>query len=373
MMASSEGVAPALSGVRVCDLSTFAPGPFATQVLADLGATVLKVERPPGDPERRTRPWQFHGLNRGKHSIGLDLRSDADRDLLRSLIAEADVLVEGFRPGVMDRLGFGYAGVAAMSPRIVYVSMSGYGDQGPRANDRGYDTQYQAYSGAIALGRHGTDAPRYNHAYAALDYAAGSYAVIGIMAALMSGQRPVRLEVPVVAAGLAWTFPRLVEERAADGTGQPESQHVFATSDGRWLCVTPVQEADFRGLCAALDRPDLLARPDLQTIPGRDRAVAEINAIIAAALLTGTRDEWQARLAAEGVPVAPVLEPAEIFEDEQVRALDIVRLEPQPHAQLPVLGLAHSVGETLTEYDADGAAVRERGWAGLGKPAAARP
>ena len=122
----------ALRGVRVLDLSTFTPGPFGTQILADLGATVLKIERPgSGDPERDTVPEYFHAYNRGKFSLELDLKNVEDRQVCLDLGAEADIVVEGFRPGVVDRLGVGYAHMVEVNPDVIYASLSGYGQSGP--------------------------------------------------------------------------------------------------------------------------------------------------------------------------------------------------------------------------------------------------
>ena len=138
-----------LTGVRVLDFSIWRPGPYATQLLADLGADVLKVEPPGGDP-MRAFPDLFASLNANKRSIVLDLKDDQDRARAHELVADADALVEGFRPGVMDRLGLGYEAVRERNPAIVYCSISGYGQTGPLAEVPGHDLNYQAFAGVLA-------------------------------------------------------------------------------------------------------------------------------------------------------------------------------------------------------------------------------
>ncbi len=205
----------ALDGLRVLDLSTRATGPFATQMLAELGATVLKVERPPaGDPERHTEPAIFRACNRGKHSVALDVNVDADRRLLDELLADTDVFVEGFRPGVADRIGLGFAAVRARSPLVVYVSLPGFGSSGPRASTRSYDTQLRAVAGELALNAGADGVPRYDAASPTFDFAAAMYAALGVVTSLLGGRTDaVRLEVPILAAGLAWSFARLTDDR----------------------------------------------------------------------------------------------------------------------------------------------------------------
>jgi crotonobetainyl-CoA:carnitine CoA-transferase CaiB-like acyl-CoA transferase len=192
----------------VLDLSQHATGPFATQIMAALGATVVKLEQPPGgDRERHTEPEMFLACNRGKHSIALDLKTDADREVLRRLLSGADVLIEGFRPGVADRLGFGFPAVSAIQPRIIYVSMPGFGSAGPLAQTPGYDVEFRALAGDLSLNADSGGTPQYARAAPTFDYAAAMYATIGVLTTLLdTGRAPVHLEVPVLAAGLALSF-----------------------------------------------------------------------------------------------------------------------------------------------------------------------
>src|SRR5690606_3470150 len=138
-------------GLRVLDFSELLPGPFFTQSLVEMGAHVIKVERPPhGDNARKLAPGLFASINRGQHSLKVDLKDPTQAQALRQQVAEADVVVEGFRPGVMKRLGFGYEELATLNPRIVYVSLSGYGQQGSMAHMPGHDINYLATAGVLA-------------------------------------------------------------------------------------------------------------------------------------------------------------------------------------------------------------------------------
>jgi len=225
-----------LSGLRVLDLSTHATGPFATQILASLGATVLKVERPPaGDPERQGEHAMFLACNRGKYSVALDLKDAAERRLLEDLTREADAFFEGFRPGVAERIGFGFERVRQLQPRVIYVSLPGFGSTGPRASMRGYDTQYRALAGDLWLNAGPDGVPRYNPASPSFDYATAMYATIGVLSALLGPRKKaVHLEVPILAAGLAWGFARLIDP-AYNGGPMAAADYVFRTLDDEYV------------------------------------------------------------------------------------------------------------------------------------------
>jgi len=358
---------PPLDGLRVLDMSMLTPGPFATQILADLGATVLKVERPPvGDLERTSMPSFFRAYNRGKYSIALDLKNPAELGRLHALARECDVFVEGFRPGAVERLGVAYADLIKDNPKLIYVSLNGYGTGGPRRDDRGHDPEYQALSGALNFNRAADGTPVYNSAGPFFDYAAAMYAIIGVLSALARPKRiATHVEVPIFAAGLAWVFPRLVDALESEhdiGTSQP----VYRCGDGRYLTAAAVEENTWPPLCRALDRPDLLAREDLSTWAGRLARIDEMTAIMKAAMASRPRDEWIERLLKEGVPAAPILEAHEVLDEGQVRWLDIIRKEPTMNARLPINGIGSLRLTGAPALDEHGAQVRQSGWAGIG-------
>jgi crotonobetainyl-CoA:carnitine CoA-transferase CaiB-like acyl-CoA transferase len=356
----------ALDGVRVVDLSTHATGPFATQILAALGATVVKVERPPdGDPERSTEFAMFHACNRGKYSVALDVKRSTDRDVLDALIVGCDVFVEGFRPGVADRLGLSFEQLSKRCPSLVYVSLPGFGSTGPYADRRGYDVEYRAVAGELWVSREPGRLPRYTDGPPFFDFATAMYAVVGVLAALRPGARTaVRIEVPILAAGLAWTFPRLIDAAKADRPG-PRTQHAFVAADGLPLTVTYPTTEQFHALCELLDRNDLKDRPDLQDFEGRAAQAALLNEVVSAAIATRPRDAWLDALEAAGVAAAPIRGPHDVFDDPQVRHLDVIHGGDVSWADVPILGLPRRPLVDSSAVDQHGDLVRTGGWSAL--------
>jgi crotonobetainyl-CoA:carnitine CoA-transferase CaiB-like acyl-CoA transferase len=361
-------VEPVLSGLRVLDLSTHATGPFATQILASLGATVLKVERPPaGDPERHGEYAMFLACNRGKYSVALDVKDPAGRGLLEDLAREADVFFEGFRPGVAERMGFGFERLRELRPRVIYVSLPGFGSTGPRAGMRGYDTQYRALAGDLWLNAGPDGVPRYNPASPSFDYATAMYAAIGVLSAMLGPRETaVHLEVPILAAGLAWSFARLIDPAYADGT-MTSASYVFRTLDNEYVAINAGPDQEFTALCEAIGRPGLHQRSDLRDAAQRRRRRAEIDAIVAEAIAGDTLAHWQERLAARDVPHAPVLKPGQVTDDPQVRELGVVYGGNAPHSELPVFGLPRRSLRRVPAVDEHGPLIRRGGWSGLEK------
>lgn len=367
---------PPLTGIRVLDLTAYTPGPFGTQILADLGATVLKVEKPGiGDPERLTVPGYFKAYNRGKHSIALDLRKPEDREVALQLAAEADVFMEGFRPGVTDRLGVGFAAVKALNPRIVYVSLSGLGSWHDHALDRGHDPEFLARVGALAVTPRPGGVPMYDLPFPAADFAAGMYAVIGILSTLLSPDRTaVHLETPVMSAALAWTFPRIVNELqygSGEDAGRDADRHAgigcFPTADGRYVTITAVEEHLWKPLASWIGRPELGDDPDYDDFAKRMRFAREVNAAIAARIASLTLAECVATFDAMGMVYAPVNTPAEALEDPVVNALGILHKAPHLHIDTPIHGLALERNLRCPEVGEDSEAVRSGGWTALGE------
>lgn len=352
-----------LSGVRVIDLSALTPGPFATLMLAELGATVVKVERAGvGDPLRAMLPKTFEMLNRGKLSLELDLKDPDDRELLLGLCAGADVFIEGFRPGVVDRLGVGFAEVSRRRPGITYLSLSSYGQTGPLAHVPGHDLNFVARAGGLSLG----DPSGYG-VYQVADLAAAAYAVIAVLASLQArspGAGPIDLSL----LGSALAFTQLAaaeagETHAAPSAGQRPANGVFVAADGERLTVCAVEDQFWQALCGVLDLDDIARRPELAAYADRIRHADEVNAAVAAALAGKTCSEWLAALDEAGVPAAPVLAPADARSDPQVAHLGLAT-DPEPAVSLPAVGLAlASLGASplLGEHND---VVRGHGWEG---------
>jgi alpha-methylacyl-CoA racemase len=260
-----------LRALRVIEFATLLPGPFATLLLAEAGATVIKVERPTGDELRRgASPAHFPMLNRGKTSVVADLKRQPDRERVLELVAGADVLVEQFRPGVMDRLGIGYAEVSRRNPGLVYCSLTGFGQTGARAHLAGHDLNYVAATGLLSLVRDG-DGRAVLPPTLVADIAGGTYpAVINILLALMARERSGRgthLDIAMtdnvwpmqywsMAQGLLGKAPEPGGERLTGGS--PRYQ-LYRTSDGRWVAAAPLEQRFWDRFAAAIGLP-----PDLR-------------------------------------------------------------------------------------------------------------
>ncbi len=279
------------------DLSIWRPGPYATSLLCALGADVLKVEPPGGDPMRHYRQL-FAAVNIGKRSIVLDLKADSgDRARAIELAAAADVVVEGFRPGVMARLGLDEPSVRAVNPSVVYCSISGYGQTGALAELPGHDVNYQAWAGALSPdGGPATVSP-----LPVADLASGMAAAFGICAALFGGEGA-HLDISMTDVMATWTGDAVVKsEGTVPGYG------IFTTADGRELALGVVNEPHFwSALCGALGLAEVA---DLD-FSARSRRGDELQGLVAAAIATRERDELVASLLEANVPVAPVLDRA---------------------------------------------------------------
>jgi alpha-methylacyl-CoA racemase len=279
--------------VRILDFSTLLPGPMATLLLAEAGAEVIKIERPgQGDDMRGYEPKfgkdsvNFALLNRGKRSVAIDLKSPGAVDALRPLIESADVVVEQFRPGVMDRLGLGYDALKAMNPRIVYCAVTGYGQDGPRAQVAAHDLNYVSESGMLGLTQGADGAPVLPAALVA-DIAGGTYpAVINILLALRERDRTgvgCKLDVAMADNLFTLLYWGLGNGLAAGEwptpggdlvTGGTPRYNIYRTRDGRFLAAAPLEQKFWENFCALIDLPDAL-RDDSIDAAATHRAVAE--------------------------------------------------------------------------------------------------
>jgi crotonobetainyl-CoA:carnitine CoA-transferase CaiB-like acyl-CoA transferase len=308
-----------LDGMRVLDLSAWRPMPHATQVLADLGAEVLKVEPPGGDP-MRGYPEIFASVARGKRSIVLDLRTADGRARAVALAAEADVVCESWRPGVATRLGVDYDAVVAVNPTVVYCSLSGFGQDGPLREVPGHDVNFQALAGALAP-RTPDEVPEVGRLPVA-DLEGGTVAATIICAAwarrLATGAGE-RIDLAMADVVAWWVGPRsgvVHEEGERPGQQGSPGYGLFRTADGRYVAIGVLAETRlWQAVCAALDLPGLADLP----FGERLARTADVNARIAeqvAQLDTGTA---LARLQEHGAPATPVLSPEEATAHPQLR------------------------------------------------------
>jgi crotonobetainyl-CoA:carnitine CoA-transferase CaiB-like acyl-CoA transferase len=338
----------ALEGVRVIDLTSHLSGPYCSMLLADQGADVIKVERPEeGDDARRMPPFvkgessPFMLWNRNKRSIALDLKSEAGRAVCRELAAGADVFLENFKPGTAARLGLGYDDLAALNPRLVYCSISGYGQTGPYRERPGFDLMMQAMTGIMSV-TGPEDGPPFRLPLAICDIGAGMFAAFGILAALRARERSGRgqqVDASLYEAGIAFG---LYEAAHVFATGERPARlgqahrggapyQVFRTADG-WLTIGPNSQPLWRKFCAAIGRSDLVADPRFADNPARVANRKDLVALLEAVLSQHGSAHWVALLTEAGIPVGPVMTYDQVFADPQVKAREMVAEIDHPAA-----------------------------------------
>jgi len=322
-----------LAGVRVLDLSIWRPGPYATQLLAELGADVIKVEPPGGDP-MRAYAGLFASLHADKRSVEVDLKSETGRRRVLDLARDADVVIEGFRPGVAARLGVGWDDVRAVQPSIVYCSVSGLGQDGPLAQAPGHDLNYVAWSGALAP----EGGPPVTPAVPVADLSGGLAAAFAICAALLRCARTgegERIDVSMTSVLATWTgavAPRADEVEAertrtssTSTTRGVAGYGTFRTSDGGWIALGVLTEDHFWApLCRALGLDDAAGLGFVD----RTARLDELRERLAVAIAARGRDELVADLLDAGVPAAPVLSRDEMVELEHLRVQQAVTAHP---------------------------------------------
>jgi crotonobetainyl-CoA:carnitine CoA-transferase CaiB-like acyl-CoA transferase len=396
----TDPVTGALEGVRVLDLTRLLPGGFCTLLLADLGADVLKVEDTgTGDYIRWMPPYYgaeeqqrqgvasayFLALNRNKRSMRLNLKDERGRDVLLRLVQDYDVVVESFRPGVMDRLGVGYEALRARNPRVIYCPISGYGQDGPLTARSGHDTNYLALNGLLGLtGRRG--GPPIQSAGQIADLGGGGLmAAVGILAALHERERSGEgqlVDISMTDGALSWlamVVARYFAEQRVPRRGEPElaggiaCYFPYETKDGRWVSLGALEPKFWQNWCTGVGRPDLAEKqfehPD-----------SEAGAEVAAVFRDRTRDEWTAFAGEHDCCLEPILDLDEVLDSELVRARGMVveldqpgigpvkqvgapiklsRTPPDPTGAAPALGA--DTDDVLREIGVDPGPLREAG------------
>ena len=350
-----------LDGITVLDLSSVGPAARASRWLADYGASVIKIGPMPSQTSVQIiPPFHSYSAHRGLQRILLDLKSSAGVECLLRLGAKADVVIESFRPGVVDRLGVGYADVAAVNPRVVYCSTTGFGQDGPRSQWAGHDLNYLAVSGFLALtGRDETGKPPVPGATVADSAGGGLQAVSSILAALVARAQSgtgCHLDVSI-ADGMLGIMAIQIDEYLATGdepypgsgllTGGYACYDTYPTSDGGWLAVAAIENRFWRNLCALLG---LERYAEAQMDSARQD---EIRAALCATFKTKTRQEWVTMLADRDTCVSPVLSVSEVVDDEQYAARGMVAEVTHPvrdaftQVAPPFAGM-----KTLPQYEA---------------------
>jgi crotonobetainyl-CoA:carnitine CoA-transferase CaiB-like acyl-CoA transferase len=336
-----------LTGFTIVDLTRVLSGPYCTMVLADLGARVIKVEHPgKGDDTRHWGPpflgsesAYFLSINRNKESVTCDFKPKEGRALLEKLIAQADVFVENFRPGTIDRAGFGWEAMHAKFPRLVYASISGYGQTGPRREEAGYDAVMQAEGGLMSV-TGDPDRPGYRLGVAITDMVSGLYCAQGITAALLARERSGRGQ--RVDIGMLDTTAALLTYQAANwfATGKiPPRQgnrhatiapyETFTTKDGD-IVIAVGNDQTWQKFCPAIGLPELAADPRFTSNKDRMEHYDAMRPLIDAAFRTRTSAEWMAILNAAGVANGEVRDIGQMLTDPQLAAREMIKTLMHP-------------------------------------------
>jgi len=364
------------------DLTRLLPGPYLSLILADLGADVIKVESPEGGdwvrfvpPMRAGVGTAFIALNRGKRSIAINLKTPEGIDTLKRLVQHADVLLESFRPGVMDRLGVGYEVLSTLNPRLIYVAVTGYGQTGPYASRAGHDLNYTALSGTLAQTGHRGQAPVMPGVQVA-DIGGGTlFGAVGVLSALLERSTTGKgrmVDVSMTEGSVAMNVLTLGRHLAGEapvtrGTDQLNGAvacyQVYETADGGYMAFSPLEPKFFHGFCDAVERPDWKRRQY-----GQDEALKED---LSALFRSKTRTEWEDLLSGHDVCCEPVLELDEVVTHPQHQARQLFfELEQSPdepaipQMRLPIVepndmqstGPAPHLGEHTTVV------LQELGW-----------
>ena len=327
----------ALDGITVLDLTWVLSGPYASMILADLGADVIKVERPPyGDVARTTGPFQnhesiyFQSINRGKRSISIDLRQERGQTLFLDLATEADIVMENFKPGVMDRLGVGWEALSARNPRLIYAATSGFGQTGPLRNRAALDIVVQGMGGVMSITGY-PDGPPARVGTSVGDITAGLYTTVGVLAALHERERSglgqmvdvsmLDCQISILENAVARYFATGKEPQRL-GTRHPSATpfQAFPTQDG-WMVMALAWGIDNQWAlyCSAIERVDLIDDPRFDTSFKRTENHAELEPILFAAMREKTTDEWLAILEPYGMPIGPLNSVGEAVSQEQIQ------------------------------------------------------
>jgi crotonobetainyl-CoA:carnitine CoA-transferase CaiB-like acyl-CoA transferase len=354
----------ALDGVQVLDLTQIMAGPFCTMLLADMGADVVKVEKPAGgDDIRRMGPpfvsgesAAFLAINRNKRSIVVDLKDKQGVELVLSLARRSDVLVQNFRPGTLDRMGLGYEQVRSLNPALVYCTISGFGSTGPYAQRAGFDLVAQGMSGLMSVTGHPGAAPA-KVGVPITDLNAGMFATYGILTAYIRRLKTGRgqhVDTSLLESGVAYTF---WESAVYFATGQVPapvgSAHrltapyqAFRTSDG-YINIGAANQPNWERLCRAIDRDELIEDPRFVEPADRMNNLTELVATLEKTFLAKSSARWLEALEKAGVPAGPIYDMAQVYDDPQVQAREMVVEMDHPVAgRIKNIGIPVKLSET---------------------------
>jgi formyl-CoA transferase/CoA:oxalate CoA-transferase len=337
----SEAIVPPLDNLTILDFTRVLSGPYCTMLLGDMGARVIKIEHPEhgddtrgwGPPFQNSESAYFLSVNRNKESVTLDLKNSAAQPIIERLLARADVLVENFRPGAMARLGLGYEALASRYPRLVYCSISGFGQTGPRSSQAGYDAVMQAEGGLMSITGE-ADGPPYRLGVAISDIVSGMFAAQGIAMALIARERSGRGQ--LVDIGMLDATAALLTYQAAINfaTGSPPERmgnrhptivpyETFAVADGD-IVIAVGNDQQWCRFCNAIGASALASDVRFATNRLRVQNYGTLRPILSAQLARRTRDEWLREFKTAGVPSGAVRDVSEVLSDPQIAAREMV-------------------------------------------------
>jgi len=337
-----------LQGIRILDFTELLPGPFLSQNLVELGACVVKIERPPhGDNARLMAPGVFHATNRGKKCIQLNLKSVQGREQIEQLLEHADVLIEAYRPGVMKRLGLDYATLSARHPRLIYASLSGYGQTGVRALWPGHDLNYQAASGVLALSGLPNGQPAHVFGLPVADLCGSIYGLSAILAALlqrMQSKKGQYLDIALADCLAHWMNPRLgsfqaqglssLDQQRKDALDKP-AYGVFRCRDDKDITICALENHFWQRLVEVLQLSDF-SGVEFLNYEHRATHAQAIRQAIAARILARDHDELHAALLAADVPSMPLTQPSELLKTSEITERPLQSLDKTQLVRFPV-------------------------------------
>ena len=347
-----------LSGFKVLDLSILLPGPYCSMMMADLGAEVIKVEPPKtGDYIRETNPVGYQTLNRNKKSLTLNLKQAKGREVFYRLTEGADVILEGFRPGVTARLGIDYEKVRSVNPKIIYCSISGYGQTGPYRDRVGHDINYLGVAGVMSLSGEPGGEPVINNGVAVVDLCSSMFAFVGILVSLIQraqtgvGQY---IDVSMTDCILSWMTSEAsryliggwVPQRGERRRGE---YGVFPTQDGKFITLGVYEDKFWTALCNSLGLEEALKDPRFSTIHERLKNREAIALLLKDAFRSRTQEEWIKLLSALDVPCGPLHTLDQVFSDAQVQARNMLAEVMTPSGKLRYVGFPLKFSEMTAE------------------------
>ena len=347
----------ALEGIRVLDIGQVMAGPFCAMLLCDMGADVIKVEPPPGDSTRRmagavgTDSPSFNAVNRGKRSIVLNFKTDEGKNVLRRLVGTSDVLIENYRPGVMHRFGLDFTALSSLNPRLVYASISGYGQTGPSGPKGGFDLVAQGVSGLMSIMGE-PERPPVKAGIPVTDLGAALFALSGILAALFNrnttgcGQH---IDTSLLEAGMALSVWEATEYFSGSGIPKPMGSahrmiapYQAVRCSDRYITLGTATDHLFRRLCILLERPEWADHPDYIDNTARVQNRSELTTKIESIMAQKSSEFWLSVLEEQDIPCGPINNYEEIMNDPQVKARQMI-----VYADHPTLGRIKMLGSPV--------------------------